>query len=409
LDARKKELEDLVRKDAERTAQAKGNAEILTQARKRLAEAQARLEREEQGIAGIEKDILSPDVLKARKKIAKEAPAAAKLDEQLASLDAQIASIKETLAKLNALSQQTACPTCGTALTEEAVAAVAGPLVERSSALGKERLSVVDARKAMGNPAMAKAHVEAHERAVADLERAKQRIKDENTVIHDAESKIAELQGSAVPPVVDTETEDLRQKVATGTQVLQAAQAAADLKVRKAKAEQERAGLLERQKNLENLVKYFGTDLPTELLASTIGAFEASMNATLAVWGYRCTLSIEPYVFAVTFKNSDRKEFQIPLKHLSKSQRYRFSAAFQIALAVTTGWKFVIVDEADIYTTAAKAGLFQVLNGGELDQAIVLASDERTNVPNVPGTAFYMLEDVAVAGMVPTTTVRRLK
>jgi hypothetical protein len=131
------------------------------------------------------------------------------------------------------------------------------------------------------------------------------------------------------------------------------------------------------------------------------------MNQVLSSWGYECQLSIEPYSFTLAFHNGS-----LPLKSLSKSQRYRFAAAFQVALASVTGFRFVVIDEADIYTAKERAALngalMAAIGNGELDQAIVLGSDERTEVRNVPNAVFYMLKDVAAPGEIATTEVVRL-
>jgi hypothetical protein len=127
------------------------------------------------------------------------------------------------------------------------------------------------------------------------------------------------------------------------------------------------------------------------------------MNEVLANWGYQCELSIEPYVFAIIYADDAGGSVPIGLKHLSKSQRYRFALAFQVALAIFSGFRFVIVDEADIYDSNGKAGLFASIDSGELDQAIVMATNEDEEVPYIEGAIFYQLTDVAAPGRVPTT------
>jgi len=79
-----------------------------------------------------------------------------------------------------------------------------------------------------------------------------------------------------------------------------------------------------------------------------------------------------------------------------------------VALAIVSGFGFVIVDEADIYDSEGRAGLYEALLSDELDQAIVIGTDERMEIPPVPDAVFYRFDDVAEVGMIPTTKVTRL-
>ncbi|HEV2419895.1 MAG TPA: hypothetical protein VGX94_19030, partial [Terriglobia bacterium] len=56
--------------------------------------------------------------------------------------------------------------------------------------------------------------------------------------------------------------------------------------------------------------------------------------------------------------------------------RFRFSVAFQIALATATGIRFVVIDRADVLDRARRKILTGLLVNSDLDQAIVLATGE---------------------------------
>jgi len=412
LGIRQKELDAAKSKKAKLEESYRINQSTLSAATQRRDESQVRLTREQHNIESVEAKVLSAAKLKELEKVARNEKAATKLDAELLSFDAQIRIKKEAQAALNRMSDEPTCPTCSSPITEELVAALAQPLIAEINKLADERQAHIDQRKALGNPVEAARLVAEHRQAVGDLESAQQRIKDEQTVIDDAQAKIDELRSaaSAAPDTseVDAEIADLVAKVQRGTEAVNAARAAMDLHSRKEKAEAERKVLVANQSSLNKLVEYFGSEVKTELLAGSIGTFTDSMNEVLGQWGYTCQLSIEPYVFAIMFRDSDNMPHPISLKHLSESQRYRFATAFQVALAIVSGFKFVIVDRADIYDTAGRNSLFAALNSGELDQAIVLATDERTIVPDVEDTVFYRFDDIAQPGMIPTTQVRKL-
>lgn len=412
LATRQKELDAAKASKARLEEQYRLNRATLDAAYQRRDEADVRLSREQQGIEAIEAKILTPGKLKEHQKIAKGEKDAAKLDIELLTLDAQIRVKKDARSALNKISTQPTCPTCTSPITEELVATLAQPLNAEIDKLVHDRQANIDQRKALGNPSESARFVAEHMQAEQDMERAKQRIKDEQTIIGDAEAKIAELESAsgAAPDTsaIDADIAQLSDKVQRGTEAVNIARAAAELHARKEKAEEERKSLLAAQSNLNKLVEYFGSEVKTELLAGSIGTFTDAMNEVLGQWGYTCQLSIEPYVFAIMFRDSDNMPHPISLKHLSKSQRYRFATAFQVALAIISGFRFVIVDEADIYDTAGRSGLFTALNSGDLDQAIVMGTDERTAVPDIAGTVFYRFDDVAQPGMIPTTQVLKL-
>lgn len=413
LATRQKELDAAKAKKSKLEADYNLNKATLDAAYRRRDEADVRLSREQQGIDVIEAKLLTPGKLKEHQKIAKGEKEAAKLDAELPSLDARIRVKKDAQTALNKMSAQPSCPTCSSPITEELVATLAQPLIAEINKLSDERQANIEQRKSLGNPAESARLVAEHVQAEQDMQRAKQRIKDEQTIIQDAEAKIAELEAisGAAPDTsaIDGEIADIAAKVQRGTEAVNSARAAMELHMRKEKAEEERKKLLAAQANLNKLVDYFGSEVKTELLAGSIGTFTDAMNEVLGQWGYTCQLSIEPYVFAIMFRDSDNMPHPISLKHLSKSQRYRFATAFQVALAIISGFRFVIVDEADIYDTAGRSGLFTALNSGDLDQAIVMGTDERTAVPDIDGTVFYRFDDVAQPGMIPTTAVQKLQ
>lgn len=411
LRGRKTELDAAKAKKVRVESDSRNAANTLLQAQNRLAEAQRRIGSEEALVAERDAKMLTPKKLKELETLAKKSPEAAKLDALTAELSVSLRLNKEALAKLNAFSTTPQCPTCQTPITEELIAALASPVAKEIDELTAKSKQAFEDRKTLGDPADALKQVEAHHQAVKDQGAAKGRIRDEQAAMKDAKSKIDELK--AVSKVdtsgLDREILDLSNKVDFGTKAVADARTASELKSRKDAAVIRKAKLTDRQKMLENLVTYFGANgVKAELLKESIGAFSQTMNKVLAQWGYQCHLSIDPYIFAITFLGDKGEEVDIPLAHLSKSQKYRFSAAFQVALAITTGFKFVIVDESDIYDTAGRSNLFKALLAAELDQVVVLGTSELATFPNIDNAVFYRLEDVATLGHIANTIVHQL-
>lgn len=408
LTARQGELESAKKRKFTAESETRSNATLRTSAEDRLRAAQGRLSREQQELPAIEAALLSKDKVKDHEKTAKAAAKAKSLDEDIVRIGLEIAAKKEALKALDKLGDR--CPTCATELTSEVLKTISQPILDARNKLDDEHKAAVKARKDLGNPAEAQSALEAHAKAQTDLKRAQERIAEEQTAISDAEAAIAGIpRAEAVDTAaLDGEIAELAAKVEKGQTLLNAARSAKELLARKESAQKDFATLQKKQAQLNRLVEYFGDEVKAQLLAASVGPFTAAMNAVLAQWGYQCVLTFDPYCFAIKFYDSDRHCHEIPLKHLSRSERYRFATAFQVALAIVSGFKFVIVDEADIFDSKGRAGLFAALTSGELDQAIVMSTDERLNVPAQLGTVFYRFDDVAQPGQIPTTQVRKL-
>jgi hypothetical protein len=156
---------------------------------------------------------------------------------------------------------------------------------------------------------------------------------------------------------------------------------------------------------LEKLCLYFGSDgagIRARLTGEYIGGFQESINQTLHAWGYHAELSIEPYGFRVSAHPDTRTEASLAafpehlafsLHQLSQSERYRFAVAFQVALALDSDYKFVVIDGADILDQRSEGRLYNTLYESQLDQAIVLSTDIENRTNGAPGTAFLRLTE----------------
>lgn len=108
---------------------------------------------------------------------------------------------------------------------------------------------------------------------------------------------------------------------------------------------------------------------------------------------YTCNVAIEP--FEIIISSSTDNHFGISLKQLSESEQFRFGVAFQIALAMATGLKFVVIDRADILDKERRKMLTGLLVNSGMDQAIVLATSEKPLTSITPhGVKFVSLVEM---------------
>ncbi len=135
---------------------------------------------------------------------------------------------------------------------------------------------------------------------------------------------------------------------------------------------------------LDRLTEFFGpSGLVMDQVGGRIGSFTKDLNLHLAAFGYTCKLALEPFEIRVS-SSSDDARLGSSLKHLSESERFRFSVAFQIALAIVTGLRFVVIDRADLLDGERRKMLTGLLVSSGLDQAIVLATSEEAPPSIVP-------------------------
>src|SRR5713226_8432470 len=119
-------------------------------------------------------------------------------------------------------------------------------------------------------------------------------------------------------------------------------------------------------------------------------SFTEDLNRHLAGFGFTCKIALEP--FEIRLSPSKDNHLSLSLKHLSESEQFRFGVAFQIALAIVTGLRFVVIDRADVLDKEKRKMLTSLLLNSKLDQAIVLATSDEVPPLGVPqGVKFLSL------------------
>lgn len=406
LGERKVLLADLQQKKGAHEATVKGWDANLSRAEDRLQKAQASLSGYQQEVKTHKAAILSKKTLKEHAETAKDAAKAEELQGKINTLQATLSVKQSAREEFFALAKKGECPTCTQTITEEAVKAIGQPLIDEIERLQDRVTEAQNALQRLGDYTGAAKAVAAHNQAVLDVERARDRAVEAQGEIEKAQTELDGLSnpGAALAPPSDEEIAEAQAKVDSAQNRLTAVKQANSNKEAQDKGRLAMKALEERKALLEKLVTYFGAEgvLP-EMLGKYVGGFTDSMNAVLASWDYHCTLSFEPYSFSVSQDEGVAHELHL----LSKSQRYRFSIAFQVALAKVSGFNFVVIDEADMLDAPNHKNLIAALRGAGLDQAIVLQTDLRMEAPAVEGVVFYALSSQMVDG-VETTSVRQI-
>jgi len=371
---------------------------------RRANDAAARIETEKRERERIAEAQLSKAAAKKLETEAAGLKRAEELEKTTLTRASVINQLEEQIQKLDKLAKYSECPSCKQIITDEVFASIVDPITKNLNDAHEAQMKDYDERKALGDPAGAQKKLDAHNTVEADLARIDKRIKDLERTVKTATEEAEAIKPEELPrPTgLDEKIADLDARIQKGTGYLEAASRADALKVDAEKAMQRKKELDEELARLEKLITYFGPKgVKADLIAQHIGTFQASINSTLERWGYACELSIEPWSFTV---RRDASPFAAQLHQLNQSKKYNFSVAFSVALAMSTGWRFVVLDGADLLDASGRNTLMGALLESELDQALVLVTDESTaQPPAIDGTTFIKLTEHPENGIDTTT------
>jgi exonuclease SbcC len=314
--------------------------------------------------------------------------AVAKARQVLAGIQSQIEEKEAAINHLLAI-KKPECPMCARALSAEDKSTLGMKLdAEVSELHKKEQSAITELREAAKNPESKEltdmrtrlTDLQAQLTALGDVAAASASLRNHRQLMVDYGHIDRELVGIKDPDVpdfttIDAEIAKLNTRIGNGEAVWN--------EVCKIEGEQKAYVVWKEKKSqlesrvviLERLIAFFGPNgIKAKMVGDKIGPFTQTINSVLSHFGYSVEFSIEPYAFIVN-KN-------LALRQLSESERFRFGVAFQIALAMATGLKFVVVDGADILQESSRGELIQMLLESDLDQAIVLSTSEK-EVPGV--------------------------
>jgi hypothetical protein len=255
------------------------------------------------------------------------------------------------------------CPTCGQAISEEVKTAEIVALRERLADLEGLLQGTREELSEYAEVGTAVSRLEGHRKALARRAR-----------LIEEQSK---LQAAQRPSGGDLESRMsiLVERINKGERVLEKAQQAESATERWETYARETSALKTKIRLLDRLTEFFGPIGATMHQSSgRIGSFTEDLKRHLAAFRCSCSIVLEPFELRVGSSSDDRLGFS--LKQLSESERFRFSVAFQIALAIVTGLRFVVIDRADVLDKDRRKLLTGLLMNSGLDQAIVLATSD---------------------------------
>jgi tetratricopeptide (TPR) repeat protein len=413
----------------DRFEQSKSSSEKL---RERISALIEKIETEHDRRKTVAKDCLSKPQIRESEKLALGAERAKKLEAEIQQNAGALAEVRRTLAKFSDIGEAGACPTCTQRVTDAEFEHIAQPFITTQDGLLMRERELQDARKALGDYQGAQRCLDAHAQAEKNLKLVDGHIAD---IEKDIEQFKQEIENN--PDVPEPDTEGIDAQIADLDARIQKGNAALSVAIQNEtnrrhydEAMDAKKKLDTKQKLLERLVDYFGPKgIQAKLLDEHVGAFQDSMNAVLSVWQFQAHLQFEPYQFGISFETAFRgrgpaflrgtgpaldlggtpgKGPEVyALKTISASQKAMFAIAFQVALAKTTCINFVVADAVDIFLDTNRGMLYKALIASELDQAIVMQSDLRREIPKVQNAVFYTLA-LDRSGEVPTTIAERL-
>ncbi|MFI5091996.1 MAG: AAA family ATPase [Candidatus Acidiferrales bacterium] len=368
----KKKLEDL-RQQKERLVAQKAEADACWE------NAQTRLKQLHGGIEEVSSEILGPRQEQELLQLVAQRDRAEKLRQELGEQIAEQKTLEASLAAMEGLKGK--CSTCGQSISEEVKAREVEALHERLAELEGMIQGTKEELSECAGIELATSRLEAHRKAVT----RQAKLVEEESKLQPAERPSG---GN-----LESRMTILMERIGKGEWVLEKTQQLQSLKERWEMYLAEKSSLERKIGALGSLTEFFGPNgAMMGQACGRMGSFVEDLNRHLAGFGYTCKIALEPFEIRVSTNRDNRGG--LSLKYLSESEQFRFGVAFQIALAMVTGLRFVVIDGADILDKKRRKMLASLLVSSKLDQAIVLATSEDAAPSIVPqGVRFLDLDN----------------
>lgn len=392
--------EDRKKQSAERDAASKkANEEALKgdRAKARIETLEAVLKASREALNTLQGDML-PDPATVQEVAGRKAERTRLLADQERYLSGESAAKKEA-DRLNELSKVGAsCPTCDQEIDEAKLVELMSVSVAERTQWSEAYEKVVQEISALGDIDDAVSKLEKHTKALAEKDEVSAKIEENTRALKqartEAEGAVSGLFESATFDSAISKTDKDIETILTQIQPVIAAEER-DKEIETKKGQLKR--LEDKASKLDRLVKFFDKDgIKAKLIADFIGGFEHKVNEVLSAWDYSCSVSIEPFRFEVT----DYRKVATPLIELSGAEEIMFYAAFQCAVSRTAGIGFVVIDRVDTLLPDLRPALFKNLHKmvteGTLDQVILLIADTSEQVPKIPDSAFFYIEEGSI-------------
>ena len=341
--------------------------------------AQAHLKHVQAEIESLSSEILSQSQEQEFLRVESQAGHAEKLRQELSDLTAQHNAIEAALAAAQSLKGK--CPTCGQGVCEEVKAKEVRRLQERLDDLEGLIQGTREELNHLAGLEAARSRLEGHRKALA-----------RRAALEGERSKLQAVQKPDLGGL-ESRMAILVERISKGERVLEKALQFQGAKETWESYVKEKSSVEARIGLLDKVTEFFGPGgALTGQASGRMRSFTESLNQHLAVFGYACNFTLEP--FEVRVNSSCDNQYDKSLRQLSESEKLRFGVAFQTALAKATGLRFVVIDRADVLDKEKRKMLTSLLLNSKLDQAIVLATGEEPPPANVPpGVEFLELRN----------------
>lgn len=366
---------------------------------------QADVKRNKEKLATIETRILAPEKLKELETLAARKDEFENLWKEHNNLLSVIQVANQQIERMNEISEQgSTCPTCDQGIDGVKIASLITDL-KKEYADADAKIQDADRKiEAIGDIGTALSSIQKHNDAV------KEKTEIEATLAETVETgkatrvelnALGEAVNATLPfndPLVKLQGEE--DKISEQLRPVIAAEERAKERERLT----EQLGKLQKKAaTLDSLTKYFDKDgVKADLIKKHIGSFEDKINSVLAAWGYKASLTMDPFAFEVVTKRG----YAGPVKELSGAEEHIFKVAFQCAVSIAAGIGLVVIDEVEELGTDIRNELyvtvFNLIKSKQLEQAIMIgfSLDKTLPSPQAPGSRYFYVTDGTVEELV---------
>ena len=362
---------------------------------------QADVKRNKEKLATVEKSILAPEKLKELETLAARKEELATLQKNHTDLRNLLSAIDEQVGRMERISEQgSTCPTCDQGIDGAKIASL---IVDLKKEYADADAKIQDADRkieAIGDVQAALSSIQKHNEAVkekTEIEKSLAETVETGKATRAELNALGEAVNATLPfndPLVKLQSEE--DKV---SEQLRPVIAAEERAKERARLTEQLGKLQKKAATLNELVGYFDKDgVKADLIKKHIGGFEDKMNSVLAAWGYKASLTMDPFSFEVTTKRG----YSGPVKELSGAEEHIFKVAFQCAVSIAAGIGLVVIDEVEELGEDIRKNLYQcvfsLIQDGKLEQAIMIgfSLDKTLPKPQAPGSRYFYVTDGTV-------------
>ncbi len=364
----------------------------------------AELDKGKRRLETLEIEFLEDEQEKRFSEIAGKAEELSDLNKQHSSWRSGMQVVSEQISRLKGISEKgeegATCPTCDQDIDTIKIGAMIVDLEKEYAAADKIIQGINTQIGAIGDVQAAKESLRKHNAAVKESDELEaslvETVKQGKATKADLEA-LGETVNVTLPfsdPLADLQTKE--DKI---NEQLRPVIAAEERAKEIARLTEQKAKLQKKAATLDSLVKFFDKDgIKATLIAQYIGSFESKINSVMDAFGYKTSLTMDPFSFEVT----TAKGYVGPVKELSGAEEHIFKAAFQCAVSIAAGINLVVIDEMEELGGDIRNNLyrkcFQLIQDGMLEQAILIgySTDKTLPKPQAPGSKYFFVTDGTV-------------